>query len=95
MTILELESQLSEVVDRYQPDRVVSESAFMARFPHAYVSLSMCILSIRRVLFDYDRTLSTIAPKEAKKAVAMGTADKRLVSDSIYTPYIRSKDTRY
>lgn len=91
-----LEQEVKELVETYHPDYVVSEGAFMARFVNAFVSLKLCINAIQRVLYsEFRMTLYQIAPKEAKKAVNIGTADKEAVQTSITKlPDLTIKETK-
>lgn len=79
-----LEQEVKELVETYRPDFVVCEGAFMARFINAFVSLKLCINAIQRVLYsEFRKTLYLVSPKEAKKAVSIGTADKEAVQTAI------------
>lgn len=91
-----LEREMRTLFTTYKPDYVVSEGAFMARFPLAFVSLKLCINAIQRVLYtDFKMPLYQIAPKEAKAAVSTGTADKLAVQESIqHLQNLTIKDTR-
>lgn len=84
ITLLTLEDELQKLFSETQPNYVVSESSFMARFPTAYVSLSLCIYTIRRLLYvNFNLPLYTVAPKQAKKVVAEGSASKEEVQHAI------------
>ncbi len=77
--------KMKSLIDTYKPDYVVSESAFYnPRMPNAYLSLSLCINTIRNVLYEYRKVLYTIAPKEAKQTVATATSDKAAIQESIH-----------
>lgn len=91
-----LEREVTTLVNKYAPDYVACEGAFMARFPNAFVSLKLCINAIQRVLYTHFRkTLHLIAPKEAKKAIGNGTADKLAVQNSIqHLADLKVKDTK-
>ena len=78
------EQILSEIVADHKPEYIVSESAFFCpRTPNAYVSLSLCINAIERVLYGYSKTLYKIAPKAAKQAVSDASASKIAVQEAI------------
>ena len=55
----------------------------MAKFPNAFISLRLCINVIQRVLYEHQKILHLVAPKEAKKAIGSGKADKVTVQNSI------------
>lgn len=77
--------EMSKLIDTYHPDFVVSESAFFnPHTPNAFLSLSLCIHTIRNVLYRYKQILYTVAPKEAKLTVCGGTATKTAIQDSIH-----------
>ena len=79
-----LEEKIKLLMEEHKPDFVCCEGAFMARFPQAYASLKLCINAIQRTLYThFKKVLYLIAPKEAKRAVAQGTADKDQVLDGI------------
>lgn len=96
LSLFLLEREMKKLFDEYHPDYVVSEGAFMARFPTAFVSLKLCINAIQRVLYtEYHMPLYQVAPKEAKAAVAVGTADKLAVQESIqHIDKLKLKDTK-
>lgn len=85
ISLMTYERLIEEVYQKYQPDFVCCEGAFVARFPQAFASLSLCINTIKRVLYTHQKLLYSIAPKEAKKAIGSGTADKDAVQVGIRT----------
>ena len=91
-----LEREVTNLVTQHEPDYVACEGAFAARFMNAFVSLKLCIHAIQRALYlNFGKTLYLIAPKEAKKAVGKGTADKGAVQNSIrHLDNLKIKDTK-
>ena len=79
------ETEIEGLLDKYNPDFVVSEDAFYnPRMPNAFLSLKLCINAIQRILFKHHRKLYTVAPTVAKQAVyGKGTANKVAVQESI------------
>ena len=72
-----LEQEFTTIFTNFTPDYVASEDAFYnPRTPNAYASLKGCILSIKRVLYNFRLKLNLIAPKLAKMTVVKATADK-------------------
>lgn len=79
------EREFNKLVDKYKPQFVVSESAFYnPRMPNAFLSLSLCINAMKRVLRKHCMTLYTVAPREAKSTVSTGSADKLAVQEGIH-----------
>lgn len=78
ISLMEYEKLINELQNKYHPDHICCEDAFYnSRTPNAYLSLKLCINSIGRVLYSYDKLLYLIAPKVAKQAVfGKGTANK-------------------
>lgn len=78
--------RITDIIETLKPDYVVSEDAFInPRMPRAYGSLLLCISIIRNVLYrKFKKKLFTVAPKEAKRAVAEATADKLAIQESIH-----------
>ena len=90
-----LEREITNLMNTYKPDYVVCENAFMAKFPNAFVSLKLCINCIQRVLYGFGKILHLVAPKEAKKAIGNGTADKEAVQNSIqHLEDLKIKETK-
>ena len=80
------EKEIQELMDEYKPDYVACEDAFYnPRTPNAFLSLKLCITSIRRVLYSlYNKQLYLISPCSAKLAVyGKGGANKEAVQESI------------
>jgi Holliday junction resolvasome RuvABC endonuclease subunit len=72
-----LEQEFTTIFTNFTPDYVASEDAFYnPRTPNAYASLKGCILSIKRVLYNFRLKLNLIAPKLAKMTVVKATANK-------------------
>lgn len=72
-----LEQEFTTIFTNFTPDYVASEDAFYnPRTPNAYASLKGCILSIKRVLYNFRLKLNLIAPKLAKMTVIKATANK-------------------
>lgn len=79
------EEEFSKLVEKYKPDYVACESPFFnPRMPNAFLSLSMCLLVIRRVLRKSGMILYTYAPKAAKAIVSTGTANKVDMAEGIH-----------
>lgn len=79
------EQEFEKILDSHHPDYVVSESAFFnPRMPNAFLSLSLCINTIRTILYRRQQILYTVAPKEAKQTVSTATANKAAVQESIH-----------
>lgn len=96
-SLLVLENEILEVINKYEPDFVVCEDAFYSpRTPNAFISLKLCINAIQRVLYsNFKKQLFKIPPKLAKSAVSQGTASKEAVQVSIRNlPDLKLKDTK-
>ena len=78
------EREIENIFNEFKPDFVVSESAFVHRFPQAFASLCLCISTIERVLYRHQKILYKIAPREAKKAIGDSSAGKEVVQDAIH-----------
>lgn len=79
-----LENEFTTIFTNFQPDYVASEDAFYnPRTPNAYASLKGCILSIKRVLYNFGLKLNLIAPKLAKMTVVKATANKLDMMEAI------------
>lgn len=78
--------EIEKLLVQHKPDYVACESSFYnPRMPNAYLSLSLCIHTIKTVLYEKHRKLlNMIAPSEAKLAVATGLADKTVVQEAIH-----------
>lgn len=74
-----------DLIRKYKPAHVVSESAFNFRFPQVLVSLTLVIHTIRCAAKDIMmRDIHTVAPMETKKEVAgYHMADKEQIKSSI------------
>ena len=93
--LFRLELEVIKLMNTYQPDYVVCENAFMAKFHNAFVSLRLCINTIQRAAYGFQKLLYLVAPKEAKKAVSTGSADKVAVQESIQKlPDLMIKETK-
>ena len=79
------EREIDAILSKYMPDYICCEDAFYnPKMPNAFLSLKLCITTIRRLLYHkYNKLLYTIAPKAAKQCVATGTANKLAVQDAI------------
>lgn len=82
---------LSELVNLYRPNCIISESPYMGRFAQAFEALVECLTMIRNVILKYDPylALETIDPSNVKKAVGASgrTAkggDKHTVRDALF-----------
>lgn len=85
ITLETYEREFNKLFEKYKPQFVVSESAFYnPKMPNAFLSLSLCINTMKRVLRTHGQVLYTVAPKEAKQCVATGIADKVAVQDGIH-----------
>lgn len=80
------ERELHLLVEKYHPDYICCENSFYnPHMPNAYLSLSLCITSIRRMLYHFhNKTLYTIPPKSAKQCVCSGDANKLVIQEAIY-----------
>lgn len=64
---------LTEIMELWLPHAIICESPFLGRFPQAFAALVECLVSIRRAVYNYDRTitLETVDPPTAKKSVGV------------------------
>ena len=86
ITLSLLRDMIRNLMNKYQPDVVVSEDAFFnPRMPGAYEALIQWILTVSFILRDeYLRPLNKIPPKLVKKYISgIGTADKEGVKKAI------------
>lgn len=76
---------LEDLLPSWKPDVVVSESAFVGRFPAAMISLAHVIGSIRRAVCAWcNRDIVLIAPTETKSVIAnSGRAGKEDIASAI------------
>lgn len=67
------EAYLLNLMQRWQPHYVISESPFMGRFPQAYASLVECMHVIQRAVRTYDEwmPLHTVDPPTVKAVVGV------------------------
>lgn len=80
------EREINSIIEKYRPSYVACEDAFYnPRTPNAFLSLKLCIYSIKRVLHTHGQILFLIPPTIAKQAVwGSGTANKLAVQESIF-----------
>ena len=79
------EKEIDKIIRTYRPNYVASEGSFFnPRMPNAYISLSLCINAIQRVLFKYSQKLYVIPPKLAKQTLGNACADKDKVKEAIH-----------
>ena len=91
------EREIDAIIEKYNPDYVCCEDAFFnPKMPNAFLSLKLCINSIKRLLYHkYQKILYTIAPKAAKQCVCTGTADKLAIQEAIHKlPNLVIKSTK-
>ncbi len=93
-----MEREVTNLIEQYHPTYIFSEDAFYnPKRPQAYVSLSLCLHTLSRLLYlNYKKSLFKLAPKQIKKIVTGdGTADKTTIQATIIShPNILIKDTK-
>lgn len=73
--VIVYEQLIDEILRTYEPDYITSEDAFYnPKRPNAYISLSLCLHAIERVLYTHRKSLYRIAPRSIKQ-VASGSGD--------------------
>lgn len=81
--ILAITHQITNIINQYQPNVVVSESPYMGRFPAAYGALVEVLSMIRLTIYHHNPSMGflTIEPSAVKQAFNVkGTSgDKNLM----------------
>lgn len=79
-----LETSIIEVLDKFRPMYISTESEWAGEMITAFVSLTLCNYLLSRIARDYNQGIYKIAPPEAK-AFCTGNrrADKELIRKSL------------
>lgn len=92
------EQEIATLIKTFHPDFIACEDAFYnPRTPNAFLSLKLCITSIKRALYLIaKKPLYLISPRAAKLAVwGRGDANKLAVQESIqHLPNLILKNTK-
>lgn len=65
------EKNIYNLIVRYEPNCIISESPYMGRFPQAFAALTQCLLMLSNVTYRYNSEIpfELVDPPTVKKAV--------------------------